>query len=217
MTHRCVSLVPLFNHLEKNEQDIINQLAQKEEVKKGEILLSPYENEKLIIIAKGSIKLYQLNVNGKEQLLRVMSPGDFEGDQELLGTKNKNLYAEALKDSTICVLTKHDFQNMLLQQPQIALKLLELNAQKMHQVEKQAQFLATDSIEERLAAYLLDLSLVNNTITVELPFKMKELAAFIGTTPETLSRKLKNMEEKGWIKRKKRTITILKKEELEEI
>ncbi len=150
MSHRCVSLVPLFNHLSESDQEVINQLAHHQEFQKGETIVSPLEDGKLIIIAKGAVKLYQLNANGKEQLLRVMEPGDFEGDQELFGTKNDNTYGEALQKTTVCMVNKGDFESLLLKHPEIALKLLQINSEKLLQVEKQAQFLATDSIDERL-------------------------------------------------------------------
>jgi len=47
--------------------------------------------------------------------------------------------------------------------------------------------------------------------------KMKELAGFLGTTPETLSRKLKSLEKDRLIKRDKQMIQILDSEKLEEI
>ena len=46
--------------------------------------------------------------------------------------------------------------------------------------------------------------------TVHLPMSMKELAAFLSTTPETLSRRMKSLEEQGFLKRRGRQITLLK-------
>lgn len=217
MEHNCVTLVPLFNHLEITEQQAINQLTHHEKFAKGDTILSPLGEDKLIIVARGAVKLYQLSGNGKEQLLRVLSPGDFEGDRELFGASNENIYGEALQDTTVCMIRQKDFQDLLLKEPKIALKLLQLNAEKMVQVEKQAQFLSTDSIEERLASYLLDLATSEGKNTFNLPFKMKELAAFIGTTPETLSRKMKQMADKGYFVRCGRQIQLLDTEALEDL
>ncbi|WP_071131470.1 Crp/Fnr family transcriptional regulator [Enterococcus timonensis] len=217
MEHNCVTLVPLFNHLETNEQETINQLTHHEKFQKGETILSPLEEDKLVIVARGQVKLYQLNANGKEQLLRVMEPGDFEGDKELFGAVNNSLYGEAMQETTICMINQKDFQQMLLEKPEIALRLLQLNAQKMVQVEKQAQFLTSDSIEERLASYLIDLSKAEGSLKFTLPFKMKELAAFIGTTPETLSRKMRQMEDDELFQRRGRMIQLNNLEDLEDL
>ena len=102
----------------------------------------------------------------------------------------------------------------MLRNPQIALKLFELSAQKMIQVEKQAHILSMERVEERLANYLLDLSKVANDYRFSLPMKMIDIARYIGTTPETLSRKFKYLENNGYIERSGRKISILDGDEL---
>ena len=102
----------------------------------------------------------------------------------------------------------------MLRNPQIALKLFELSAQKMIQVEKQAQILSMERVEERLSNYLLDLSKVANDYQFSLPMKMIDIARYIGTTPETLSRKFKYLENNGYIERSGRKISILDGDEL---
>lgn len=76
--HLCVTLVPLFNYLSENEQIEINQLARHQQFKKNEIIFKPGD-EKLDIVARGSMKVFQLSTNGNEQLLRVVEPGSYEG------------------------------------------------------------------------------------------------------------------------------------------
>ena len=73
-----------------------------------------------VILARGSMKVYQLSSSGREQLLRVVEPGGYEGESLLLG----DLFAEALQQPQVCVLKQADFQKLLLEYPQLALKLL---------------------------------------------------------------------------------------------
>ncbi|MDN6848085.1 MAG: Crp/Fnr family transcriptional regulator, partial [Tetragenococcus koreensis] len=171
----------------------------------------------LVIVAKGLLKVYQLSPSGKEQLLRVVEPGGYEGENALFGVKSNNLFSESLQKTEVCVLKQSDFQKLLKDYPQLSLKLLTINAEKNAKVEEQTQFLTMERIEERLATYLLDLAKAAESSQVKIPMKMKELAGFLGTTPETLSRKLKTLEEAQLIKREKQTIQILDAERLEEI
>ncbi|MDX8417111.1 Crp/Fnr family transcriptional regulator [Absicoccus intestinalis] len=101
--------------------------------------------------------------------------------------------------------------------PEIALKLFELTARKMVQLEKQTQFLSMERVEERLANYLLNLpkTTVDNEITI--PMRMMDVAQYLGTTPETLSRKLKYLETAGLIQRSGRRIKILDVDALENV
>ena len=215
--HLCVSLVPLLNHLNIEDQKKINELVTHHLVEKGELVFSPDEEAQLIIVARGNMKVYQLSITGKEQLLRVVEPGGYEGENQLFGADNNTLFGEALEQTEVCVLRQSDFQKLLLEYPQITLKLLEINAEKSLKLEQQTQFLVMEKVEERLATYLINLSKVKEENCVVLPMKMKELAAFLGTTPETLSRKFKLLEKDGFIRRDKKTIIILDHNKLENI
>ena len=154
--HLCVTLVPLFNHLDLDDQKKINEIAEHVIVDKGETIFSPYSDSKLIIVAKGNMKVYQLSSNGKEQLLRVVEPGGYEGENQLFGAKNDILFGEALEKTELCVLRQEDFQNILLEHPQISLKLLEINAQKSVSAEQQAQFLMMEKVRRKAC----DISLI---------------------------------------------------------
>lgn len=215
--HLCVSLVPLFNHLDLENQRLINQVAVHKTFEKGEQIMVPGGAESLAIVARGAMKVYQLSVNGKEQLLRVVEPGGYEGENTIFGAINENLFVEALQKSEICMINKQDFQNLLVSFPQLSLKLLSLTASKITSLEQQSQFLMMERIEERLATYLVDLYKVSNNKQLTLPMKKKELAAFLGTTPETLSRKLKFLSDEGYLKMNRNKIELLDVESLEEI
>lgn len=56
----------------------------------------------LAIVAHGSLKIYQLSSAGKEQLLRVIEPGGYAGEDALFGVMNDNLYGETLEETQIC-------------------------------------------------------------------------------------------------------------------
>lgn len=215
--HLCVTLVPLFNHLETADQQKINQLVSHRHFAKGEQILTPDGEPQLVIVARGNLKVYQLSAAGREQLLRVVEPGGYEGESQLFGAKNADLFAEALQPTEVCVLKQADFQELLLRYPQLSLKLLELTADKMTAVEQQTQFLLMEKVEERLAKYLTDLQVATASSSLTIPMKMKELAAYLGTTPETLSRKFKLLEEKQLISRKGSRVTVLDTEGLEEL
>lgn len=213
--HLCVAAVPLFHHLNLEDQRLINPLVNHRIFEKGEQIITPDGDPKLVVVARGNMKVYQLSAAGREQLLRVVGYSGYEGEGLLLGARNENLFAEALQQTEVCLLTQEDFQKILLQYPQLSLKLLEINAQKMMEAEQQTRFLMMEKVEERLMTYLLDLYKTTESAQVEIPMKMKELASFLGTTPETVSRKLKWLEQEGLIKRNRNKIKLHDKKELE--
>ncbi|MBT8900615.1 Crp/Fnr family transcriptional regulator [Lactobacillus delbrueckii subsp. bulgaricus] len=205
MQHICVSLVPLFVDLPEKDQLKINSLASHRRYQEGETIFQPGD-EKLQIVARGNIKVYQLSASGREQLLRVAQPGDYEGEKQLFGLENDSFFGQAMENTEICSLSKADFNRVLMENPQLSLKLLELSTQKLLATERQTQFLA---MERRLASYLLDLAKAAGSDQVQLSMKMKDIALYLGTTPETLSRKFKLLEKMGYLKRTGKQVKIL--------
>ncbi|MCI1240534.1 MAG: Crp/Fnr family transcriptional regulator [Bifidobacterium subtile] len=215
--HQCAGLVPLFAELPQSDQDFIDVHLQHRVFHKGEQVFMPGDELRLIIVARGSLKVYRMSRNGREQLLRVQEPGGYEGEAWLLGQPNDSLYGQALETTEVCLLSHRDFHKILLEQPLLSVRLLELNAAKLATLEQINGFLGMDRVEERLAAYLLDLSKASGSLTFTLPIRMKELAHLLGTTPETLSRKLRSFEDEGLIARNRRTLRILNQDALEDM
>ncbi len=207
---------PAFFDLSPDELAQVEEIVQHKKVKKGETVIQPSAEPLLTIVAKGSLKIYQISSTGKEQLLRVIEPGGYEGEKSIFGLVNKNLFGEALSDSTICFVRKSDFTELLLAKPQLSLRLLEMNAVKQNETEQQAKFLMMESVEMRLANYLLDLAKITDGSYVQIPMTLKDLSAFIGTTPETISRKLRLLEEKGLVEHYGKSFKILDYERLED-
>ena len=177
---------------------------------------APFTVPQLAIVAHGTLKIYQLSSAGKEQLLHVIEPGGYAGEDALFGVVNENLYGETLQETKICFLRQQDFKNLLLKYPELSLKLLETTVRRAAEMRYQAQFLMMEDVESRIANYLLQLVKVVDSNSVMIPMKMKDLATFIGTTPETISRKFKILEEKGFIERRGRIIKILDIDSLED-
>ncbi|MCI1646390.1 MAG: Crp/Fnr family transcriptional regulator [Olsenella sp.] len=214
--HLCVSFVPLFSDLSTGEQREIMKLAHHRMYEKGELIFQPGD-ERLDIVAQGSMKVYQLSPAGKEQLLRVVESGGYEGEKQLFGIANETLFGQALEQTKVCTLSKRAFNQVILCNPEISLKLFELTAQKMVQVENQAKFLSMERVGERLADYLLGLAKVEGDDRITLPMRVMDIAEYLGTTPETLSRKLKYLEEAGYIERAGRKITLLDRDALQDL
>lgn len=204
--HHCTEAVPLFRGLSEDDILEIEGLLHEKTFGKGETLYE-MESPSLLIIASGSLVVYQLAQNGRQQLLRIAGLGDYVGENILFGAGNENVYVEAREETKVCLLTKKDFRNLLLAKPELSLKLLEMSARRMKDLEDQARFLLMEDVEERLSTWLLAHAGGKKEITI--PMKWKDLAEYLGTTPETLSRKLRKMEDEGAIRKLGRKVTIV--------
>lgn len=208
----CISLVPIFNHLESDQMDEIMKSAQSASYKKSEMVYYAGDtSDSLYIVSSGKIKIYRLSESGKEQLVRILTPGDFTGELALFSESIHESYAEAMEDTNICIITRSDLQKFLLKFPSISLMILSEFSKRLENSEKQITRFATEKVETRIALFLAEcVEREGKSMEIVLPMTKKDLASYLGTTPETLSRKLTDLEEAGYIKQmERRKIKIL--------
>ncbi|NMA61457.1 MAG: Crp/Fnr family transcriptional regulator [Firmicutes bacterium] len=194
----CIELVPIFQSLTTEEMWEIAQITQEITVKKGEQIYAMDDQvDSLFVIHSGLVKIYRLSDTGKEQVIRVLRPGDFLGELALFSHSPMGDYGEALETSTMCVIEGAKLKGLMGKYPTIAFKILEELSQRLEKTEQLLEDISLHSVERRLAQTLLDLSAGTNQI--ELEMSKRDLASQMGMTQETLSRKLSAFQEAGLI------------------
>ncbi|NMA68973.1 MAG: cyclic nucleotide-binding domain-containing protein, partial [Desulfitobacterium sp.] len=114
----CVAMVPIFNHLEDEQMHEIMKTIKPVHFKKGEIIYKAGDqSDSLYIVNRGRIRIYRLSESGKEQLVRILNPGDFTGELALFSQSLHESYAEAMKDTDVCMIKGSDLQEFLLRFP----------------------------------------------------------------------------------------------------
>lgn len=146
------------------------------------------------------MKVTQDTVSGREQMLRLLQAGDFDGEAVLFTQTEHNNNAVALTDSQVCTISRGDFQKLLHATPELALNVLNALGQRVVALENQATAASTASVAERLANYLLETSAAMGNAKFDLPLRKKDLALYLGTSPETISRRLTTFADEGLIK-----------------
>lgn len=204
--NKCLAKdIPMFSMLEDTELNKISKLIVNKQFEKGKVLFLEGElADTLYIINTGKVKIHKYTKEGKEQILFILSHGEFIGALNLLKSGHYEFNAEVLEDSSICTLSKHDFDKILLKNPQITLKILEKIHDRLVLLEDLVQTLSTKDIEARIAGLLITLikdfgSESDEGIVLEIPLSREELGNYVGITRETISRKLTVLQDDGII------------------
>ncbi|WP_181149873.1 Crp/Fnr family transcriptional regulator [Arthrobacter sp. MYb227] len=198
---QLVARVPLFSALVPDELTAVAQRVRPRKHPRQEQLYGAGEkNSKLMIIHAGRVKIYRITESGHEQVIRILGPGDFLGESTFISGATSDHFALTLEASDICELHHDELHDYLLAYPSVAVKMVETLSARLAGTEHQLSMLAGEDAEHRLAAYLMALHDASGKALVKLPTTKKDVASFLGLTPETLSRKLTQFEEIGWLR-----------------
>jgi len=220
--HICASIVSIFKTLNYPELQKISTLIKKKDYPKSAILFSKGDaTSHLYIVRYGRVKLYETSEDGRQQIIRLLEPGDFFGELALIMEKQRyQLNAEALENTGICLLSRDDFKQLIHQSPEISLGVMQALTDRLAYAENFISTLTLKTIEQRLISWLLAMAekegvLTANGIRLTINLPRHELASLFGTSRETISRKFSKLQTAGLITiNGQKQIMILDKDEL---
>lgn len=205
----CVDKVPIFSNLTDEEKMEIVEIATSRSYEKGEFIYrSGEEGGTLFVLHTGKVKIFRLNPNGKEQVLRLINPGEFMGELSLFSSLPLTDNAVALEPTTMCMLQGTRLKELMAKYPSIAFKVLDELSRRLERAENQIENLTLSSVTSRIANALIELSKGSREIV--LPMTKGDFASHLGITQETLSRKLAALQDEGIIQLKGHRKIIIK-------
>lgn len=213
----CIEHVPIFASLSCEEKLEIMEIASSRSFDKGQMVYrAGDEGGTLFVLHTGRVKLFRLNASGKEQVLRLVGPGEFIGELSLFSSLPLTDNARAVEATTMCVLQGDRLKVLMAKYPSIAFKVMDELARRLEKAENRIEDISLRSVTARVSKALLELSEGKEEIV--LPMTKGDWASQLGVTQETLSRKLAALQEDGLILLKgHRSIIIKDRAGLEEI
>ncbi len=209
--------LPVFNRLDKKHLARLEGMAQQIVAKKGSILFTPGDVTKgFYAVLEGAVRLYGISSRGKEITQRIVSaPATFaEGS---IFSDVYHCYAEALRDSTVCLIRKDAFIQMIQENSRFAAAWIHILSLEIVRLCHRIEELSLKSPRERIASYLLLLSEIQKTPAIKLPVHRKSIATLLGMTHETFYRTTKGLENEMLVRFDKQRVEILNRPLLEEM
>src|SRR6266481_2143149 len=172
----------------------------------------------LFAVCKGAVKITVPSVDGHDAMFNLIGKGDIFGEIALLDGRARTADAVAITDSELFVIERRDFLPLVQEEPQIALKLIEILCARLRQTTQQAESLMFLHLPGRLAKALLRLSHGDRAARErKVAVTQRDLGSIIGMSRESTNRQLRLWEQKSWVRLERGGITILSVEELERI
>ncbi len=187
----------------------IAKISTTKNIAKGTLLFQDGQScAGFYYLVSGSIRVFSMDINGKEMEITRLNPGDFCGEAIAFAGKAFPVYAETAEKSTLLYFSKLAINTALKQSPELASFFLELLANKCITLNKRLETLSMSTVRQRLAKYLLQ-QCTGESCVITLAIKKGQLATELGTIIETLSRNFKQLEKAQLISVTGKKITIL--------
>lgn len=201
--------------LNEDELKRLDQGRVTKEYLPGEVIFHEGDSCRgVYCIETGLIGVRKTDSEGNSVLLYLVGPGDVLGYRALLADEDYRASAEALEPTRICQIDTATVRTLLEKSPALGLRYLKRVSTSLGNAEEKILHNATLSVRARFAHLLLVLldkygeRKEVGAIDFELPLSRHDLAAMIGTTPESMSRTIRKMETDGVARFTGRTVHI---------
>lgn len=209
----------LFCGLSEEHTTEIEKIAVDKHYNKGEVIFHDGdEGVGFYLLISGSVNVYKLSAEGKEQILHIVKEGDTIGAVPVFSGKSFPANARAISASHLLFFDKRKFIQLITDKPNLIMNILALLSARLREFTLQVENLSLKEIPGRLASYLLYLAQEQgNTDLVKLNISKAQLANLLGTGPESLSRALGNMKTKKIIEEEDSQIRLINRPLLAEL
>lgn len=169
----------------------------------------------LFVLKSGCVKLTTALADGREQILRLVLPGQMFGFESL----NDSFYpysARALSDVGVCAVRHRDMMRILEKNHGISIKMIRMLNNELDRSRALIRDLGLKSSTERMASFILSLTPLRHGLTGDfaLPLTRKEISEMLGLTVETVSRAMTGFQRARIIRAARGQIHILDADKL---
>ncbi|MCU0105091.1 Crp/Fnr family transcriptional regulator [Acholeplasma vituli] len=209
----CIETVPIFKNLTKDELNQVIEISNHKSLEKGKFIFTAGDTlDGLYVVHRGKIKITRYSEDGKEQIIRILSHGEFLGELALFSNETVNTYAEAIEPSIVCMVEHQGLKDLMSKSPLLSFKMMKELSKRLEKAEALIEHSNLYNALAKVTRLLLDLEKEN---IVLFQTTKVNLSSSIGITPETFSRKLAELSDLGYIDIiNNKTIRILDKKGL---
>lgn len=202
--------------LTQQERDEFKARSRPRRWRRGEVLFPEGgKSEWVAVVQTGRVKASSHTAAGSEVVLAVRGPGALLGEFSAIDKEPRSATLQALEPVAALVMTTPDFETYLSGHGRIAYLLMRMLAQKLRDADrKRIEFGAQDTTG-RVAARLVELAErfgapgAPGEIRIELRLSQDELAGWVGSSREAVSKALGVLRSAGWIRTSRLSVVVL--------
>jgi len=210
---RALKTLPYFKALGDDDlarlaRTVIERGYEKDKV----VFLEGEPCQGLCIVHEGSVKIYKLSPEGREQILSYVRPGDSFNEVAVFDGGPNPANVMAAEATTLWIVPRAAIIDLIQKNPQVALAVIQNLGARLRHLVGLVEDLSLRQVTARLAKLLLETATTGGHALTQ-----QEMAARLGTVREMIGRSLKQLESRGLIRTERGRIVILDREGLEKL
>ena len=170
-------------------------------------------------VAKGAVRVSSVSLAGKQITLTYVEPGTWFGDISLFDGLPRTHDSNSHGETTLLVVRKADFKDLLAQHTELYEALLRLNCRRLRLMFDAVEDLNTRPLASRLARQILLLArsygiAQGEEIRIGLQLAQEDLAQLLGASRQRVNQELKGFERDGAVRIEPTRLIVLSKDKL---
>jgi CRP/FNR family transcriptional regulator, cyclic AMP receptor protein len=209
----------LFGQLDVDALNRLASYAHTKSVRPGATIFERGDpGTSLFAVLRGTVKISNRSSNGKDAVLNMISAGGIFGEIALLDGQSRTADAFAASDCELMQIDRRDFVPLLTQNPEIALKLIEVLCSRIRRTSEQVEDMTFLDLPGRLAKTLLWLSAQSGSSPArKVSITQREIGQIIGMSRESTNKQLREWEDRKWLRLERGGVVIIDPSPLAEI
>jgi CRP-like cAMP-binding protein len=200
----------LFERLSRDEVQGLEARSQSRKYPRSSLVYLPADaSDSVFLLATGRVKIYHLTADGKQAVLAIIDPGELFGELAVFIPHAREEFAETMESSVIVRIPRAEVQRLIEKHPTVSFEIIKLMGLRRQRADRRLKALLFRSNRDRLVYLLLELVEKYGLATpqgVRLDIKLshQDLASIIGSTRETVTVVLGELEAEGYLRRVRR-------------
>ena len=221
ITENTLRSCQLFVGLPAADIGAIASFTVPKHLDKGQYLFREGDrSEGFYVVQRGAVNVHRVNAAGKEQVIHVFRPIESFAEATLATQAGYPADARATEPTTVLLVPKNEFVDLLRRRPDLALRMLGSMSQHLRVIVGLLDDLTLKDMETRVVNWLLKRCprpIDNREVEIKLDRTKRVLAAEFGATSETLSRTLAKFRDRKLLHVKGNTLIVKRPDELQKL
>ena len=204
----------LFERLSPEDIARIESRSKSRTFKRGSLIYLPTDtSNSLLLLTSGRVKIYHITSEGKQAVLALIDPGEVFGELSVFEGGRRDDFAEAMEACTLVMIPDDEVQRLMTSYPEVSISITRLMGLRRKRIEKRLKSLLFRSNRERLVHLLVELvekygRVTPDGIQIGIKLSHQELASIIGSTRETVTVILGELQDEDAVIVRRRQIIL---------